>query len=122
MSLALELAGIFGISSGTYNPYNAATKKPYTGKNVGILEVAAIKLNGTDDPRWLTFLQAKELGYKVKKGVHGTQIEKWYYDDEITDKTEDGKITTKTKLRKRCYTVFHASQIDGIPALTTETK
>ena len=119
MSLALEIAALHGISSGTYHPYNVVTGKPYQGKNIAILEVAAIKINGTNDPRWMTFLQAKELGYKVKKGEHGTQIEKWKFDSEVIENT-DGEKKTKTRALRRVYTLFHASQVEGIPALSEQ--
>lgn len=93
-------------------PYNAVTGKPYQGKNIEILEAAASKLNVANDPRWLTFLQAKELGYKVKKGAHGTRIEFWNFR-KIEIEKEDGEKKSKTQALARHYIVFHASQIEG---------
>ena len=93
-------------------PYNAVTGRPYQGKNVEILTSAASKLNVANDPRWLTFLQAKELGYKVKKGAHGTKIEFWNFKDVEVEK-ENGEKKMKTQALSRHYIVFHASQIEG---------
>ncbi len=39
MSLALEIAALHGISSGTYHPYNVVTGKPYQGKNIAIKKI-----------------------------------------------------------------------------------
>lgn len=49
-----------------YKPFNAITGKPYNGGNISVLTSAAKSLNQLGDPRWLTFLQAKELGTHVK--------------------------------------------------------
>ena len=102
-----------------YMPYNAVSGKPYQGQNIATLTIAAAKLHGINDPRWLTFLQAKELGYKVKKGEHGTRIEFWKFDDVETE-SENGEKTSKKSVLKRFYTVFHASQVEGIPAFTEQ--
>ena len=91
-----------------YAPINAITRKPYSGKNILILTEAAKALGRTDDPRWLTFLQAKELGGHVKKGAKGTQIQ-FAKADEYTD-TEGKK---QRRFTHRVYTVFHASQVTG---------
>ena len=56
-----------------YKPFNAVTGKPYNGKNVEKLTTAAKDL-GTTEPRWLTFVQAKEKGYKIKKGAKGVKL------------------------------------------------
>ena len=119
MSLALEIAALHGISSGNYHPYNATTGKPYQGNNIATLEAAAIKMRVINDPRWMTFLQAKELGYKVKKGEHGTRIEFWKFEDKEETENSGNGISKKSVL-KRFYTVFHASQVEGIPALSEQ--
>ena len=107
-----------------YTPINAVTRKKYSGKNIDTLTLAACSLHGLNDPRWLTFLQAQELGYKVKKGAKGTQI---IFGGVVEDTRKDAKITilsqllataTSQKPMRRVlkrYTVFHASQIEGIP-------
>ena len=57
-----------------YTPYNAITGECYNGSNIIALSKSANKMKCLNDPRWLTFLQAKQLGLRVKKGEHGTKI------------------------------------------------
>ena len=55
--------------------YNFATGKPYEGKNqVGLMLEKEAKNYASDV--WLTFCQARECGYKIKKGAHGVYIQK----------------------------------------------
>ncbi|MBQ3448256.1 MAG: ArdC family protein [Synergistaceae bacterium] len=107
-----------------YKPINAITRKPYSGKNVEKLTAVAIEINGLADPRWMTFLQAKELGGHVKKGAKGTAI---LFGGTVDDNRPDAKIIITSSLfapapgqkpQRRVvkhYTVFHASQVEGIP-------
>ncbi len=102
-------------------PFNAVTGKSYRGVNSQNLMLF------TPDPadnRWCTYKQAQEQGWQVKKGAHGTQIEKWtdcnrkLTDEEIRAQREAGVAEPETeerRLRVSYFTVFHASQIDGIP-------
>lgn len=57
-------------------PRNAVSEKEYNGANRLILGVAMMQ-KGWDDPRFVTFKQAIDLGGAVNKGERGTQIEKW---------------------------------------------
>ena len=109
---------LLGAQQKGYMPYNVVGKN-YQGQNVETLVSAAAKLHWSKYPRWLTFIQAKELGYKVKKGEHGTQFEKWKFD-EIENESTDCKKKTKTRALRRFYTVFHASQVESIPAFTNQ--
>ena len=93
-----------------YKPFNAITGKPYNGGNIIVLTSAAKSLNQLGDPRWLTFLQAKELGAHVKKGSHGVKIT--FASTQETE-TENGEKKSRNVYKQ--YTVFHASQIEGIP-------
>jgi len=54
-------------------PINATTGKPYKGINLIHLLLKQLKLK-TRDPRWITFLQAKEKGWKIRKGEKATPI------------------------------------------------
>ena len=55
-------------------PNNPTTDKPYQGGNAThLISVAAMK--GFEDPRWLTYKQAAEQGWQVRKGEKETQIE-----------------------------------------------
>ena len=123
MSLVAALLG--GNFKLTYQPINAITRKPYNGGNIDTLEAAAEKLHGLNDPRWMTFLQAKTLGLKVKKGEHGTRIEYWMNADKLNaeqDEQSEQQASGKKKNRliKKVYVVFHASQIEGIEPYNEE--
>jgi len=54
-------------------PINAVSGRPYHGVNLIYLTLQQLKMK-TKDPRWLTFLQAKEQGWKIKKGAKGVPI------------------------------------------------
>lgn len=106
-SLALEM------------PRNATTGRAYRGGNAVWLMLKAQGM-GSADPRWCTFKQAQDAGWKIRKGAKGTSVEYWQFDREetrqnpTTGKTE--KIRVKLENPRVFYaTVFHASQIDGIP-------
>jgi antirestriction protein ArdC len=111
-------------------PQNAVTGKPYTGGNHIWLSMVA----PSADPRWCTYNQAKDAGWQVRKGERGTPIEVWktYEKKDTVDlskRTEqertvlqkagiqDGQEITEQKRFAKTYTVFHASQIEGIPPL-----
>jgi antirestriction protein ArdC len=116
-------------------PVNAVTGKPYTGGN----HVWLAMVQPTADPRWCTFAQAKAAGWMVKKGEHGVPIEVWkpYEKKDTVDlskRTEkeratlqkagisDGQEITEQKRFAKTYTVFHASQIEGIPPLEMDPE
>lgn len=67
-------------------PRNPVTGTEYRGRNA-LLLMYAMRLCGYDDPRFLTFNQARKAGCPVRKGSHGHHIERWR---EIF-KTKDGK-------------------------------
>lgn len=78
-----------------FEQYNFKTDKTYNGMNRFILAISA-SIEGYKDPRWLTFKQAKELGYSVKKGSHGTTLEYWERIPDTMDKlNKDGKSYTR---------------------------
>ena len=83
--------------------------------NTLILAVKGLELDGGIDPRWLTFCQAQEKGWHVKKGAKGTHVTLWKpfvkADEQDTEDTEDEKVVV---VMQRFFTVFHASQIEGI--------
>ncbi|MFK7866398.1 MAG: zincin-like metallopeptidase domain-containing protein [Alphaproteobacteria bacterium] len=107
-------------------PYNPTTDKAYNGINNMVLELIATD-KGYEDPRWLTYKQASEMGAQVRKGEKSTMIEYWkwsntekQYDEAgkpVLD--EDGKqktITTKLDRPRVFYAnIFNASQIEGLP-------
>ena len=69
--------------------YNKKTGKAYEGRNQAEL-LTAKENNNYQSDEWLTFLQARELGLKIKKGSKGVGIFKGFTKTETKDK--DGKI------------------------------
>ena len=61
-------------------PFNPATGKPYRGGNVIQLMIEASS-HGYEDPRWLTYRQAHENGWQVRRGEQGTHVEFWQFPD-----------------------------------------
>jgi antirestriction protein ArdC len=90
-------------------PRNFSSGNCYQGINVFLLALA-----GYSSPYFLTFLQARELGGHVRKGEHGHLVIKcgtWTKDKENPAPGED---LTETRHFLKGYTVFNASQIEGI--------
>ena len=89
-------------------PTNFSSRKPYQGINVFLLG----SLRYTS-PWFLTYLQAQELGGQVRKGERGSLVIKYgtYSKDEDCRGTDEAQPARRFL---RSYTVFHASQIDGI--------
>ena len=90
-------------------PRNFATGKVYRGINVFLL--GSLRFTS---PYFMTFIQAKELGGHVRKGERGFMVVKYgTFSKEVEDEhTHDIKEEQRHFLK--VYTVFHASQIDGI--------
>lgn len=108
-------------------PVNPTTDRAYRGGNAIHLLAVGLQRN-YDDPRWMTYKQASEQGWQVRKGEKGTQIEFWDVkpqgtarenggNPEATSESVPGKNAEPTsQLVHRVYTVFNARQMDGIPA------
>ncbi len=83
-------------------PYNPITGKNYTAANNMVLSA-----KGYTDNRWLTYDQAAEQGYQVKKGEKATEIAFYHYIDYKTkEKLDKPKIQT--------VKLFNAEQLTGI--------
>ena len=104
-------------------PVNAVTGKPYRGVNYENLMALS---PDPSDPRWCTYKQAQEKGWQVRQGASGLPLEVWKeYEHKRTEeeiqRLEKQGVTdpepTERRLGVRYYTVFHASQMDGIPPL-----
>src|SRR5664279_4786841 len=70
------------------------------------------------DRRWMTYQQAHEKGYQVRKGEKSTTIFFTKSYEVEDDKADDGKKAVRIL---RHYAVFHASQIDGLPPYKAPT-
>ena len=105
-------------------PFNVASGNRYRGINVLMLMA-----QGYSDARWMTFKQAVDKGYSVRKGEKGTRVQFWssigsaVKTDEVGNPVVDDKgkpvkekITLDSPFVRYAY-VFNAQQIEGIPAL-----
>ena len=99
-------------------PYNPTTNKPYRGGNVIALMISEMR-HGYGDPRWMTYKQAAEKGWQVRKGEKSSRVEFWE-SKPGGDNSEDDE--QRPRLIHRVYSVFNAQQIDGIPALMTKPR
>lgn len=100
-------------------PFNPTTEKSYRGGNA--LHLMAIAANKTySDPRWLTYKQAEQNGWHVKKGEKGAHIEFWQFPESPEQPAND-KAPPDTPVH-RVYTVFNAQQIEGIPAYQPKNR
>lgn len=100
-------------------PFNPTTDKAYRGGNAVHLLAAGVA-RGYDDPRWMTYRQAQENGWQVRKGEKGTLIEFWQFPSpkdrdakEASGADANDKANGNAPLH-RLYTVFNAAQIDGV--------
>ena len=57
-------------------PKNPTTDRNYRGGNALHLMATALQ-RGYSDPRWMTYKQASDQGWQVRRGEKGTQIEFW---------------------------------------------
>lgn len=105
-------------NSAAMRPRNPLSGILYQGRNRLILMEQAIK-KGYQDPRWVTYAQAKEKGYFVKKGEHGTICEKFIFSKEEKYVDEEGKTQKRVVLLNRpipvSFVVFNAEQIQDFP-------
>jgi antirestriction protein ArdC len=99
-------------AGGPQAPFNPVTGKRYHGINVLILGMD-MRAFQSGDPRWMTYQQAHEKRWQVRQGEKSTTIFFTKPYEVEDDDAEDGKKTIRVL---KHYAVFHASQIDGIPA------
>lgn len=104
----------------SFGPINAATGRHYRGINVLMLG-ASPKAFDTGDPRWVSYEQAKAKGWQVRGGERGTPVYFFKRVEVDGEPDPDGQVETRTVPVIRAYTVFHASQVDGIPSYVAPT-
>jgi antirestriction protein ArdC len=106
-------------------PLNPTTGKSYRGGNALHLMVTGMR-NSFEDPRWITYRQAQENGWQVRKGEKGTQIEFWQFPrnqaDGHEESRDDAPESGRDRFIYRVYTVFNASQIEGISGYTPRMR
>lgn len=106
-------------------PHNPVSGTTYSGRNRTHLAIMAI-IRGYDDPRWVTFKQAKDAGWKMHKGAKSVVVEKWKMlpvkdkDNDDSNDKDNSQKEPKKSLIPRCvgyWSVFNASEFDGVPPL-----
>jgi antirestriction protein ArdC len=102
-------------AGGPQAPFNPVTGNRYHGINVLILGMD-VRAFQSGDPRWMTYQQAQEKKWQVRKGEKATTIF-FAKSHEIED--DNAEEARKTIRVLKHYPVFHASQIDGVPPYKT---
>ena len=105
---------------GSTTPVNAATGHRYRGVNLFVLGMSPLAFT-TGDPRWCSYRQAVARGWQVRRGEKATPVY-FYKPIEIADKMSDRWPETRRIPMLRTFSVFHASQIDGVPALAPSAR
>jgi antirestriction protein ArdC len=108
-------------AGGPAMPRNAATGHLYRGINVLTLGMSGLAFS-SGDPRWATYKQAEDRGWQVRRGERGT-TGYFFKRLELRDdsRPEGDEDPVRRILLLRAFTLFHASQIDGIPAYVPPT-
>ncbi|RRD40351.1 DUF1738 domain-containing protein [Leptotrichia sp. OH3620_COT-345] len=107
-------------------PNNPISNKEYKGSNNIRLLISSIK-NGYNDPRWMTYNQARENNFQVKKGEKSTPVyfyqltdkntKKEFNNETIKNMSEEEKskyLSENIYIITKKYNVFNAEQIHGI--------
>lgn len=101
-------------AGGPAMPQNAVTGSRYRGINVVTLGMSPLAFT-TSDPRWATYKQAQQRGWQVKKDSRGTTGFFYKRLEVERDNTSDAdEKRSKWIPLLRAFTLFHASQIEGI--------
>lgn len=123
-------------------PVNTVSGTRYKGYNAMKLIFQSYLCGYWDDPRWCTFRQAEQQGWRIKKGAKGVHIEFYTVREPIGIHISKGSILfvepkafdseydphrfgeglifgdisgeKRTYVIIKNYVVFHASQIEGI--------
>lgn len=118
-----------GWFSFSHIPENGATGKRYRGLNVLFLYAAA-KRKGFEDPRWVTYNQAHDLGATIKAGEKASSVFFYREYDKATKRDFDPKSIAdlsdeeqlayqKENVRNvlKYSAVFNAEQCENFPKL-----
>jgi antirestriction protein ArdC len=106
-------------AGGPAMPRNAATAQRYRGINVLTLGMSMLAFE-SGDPRWATYKQAEDRGWQVRRGERGT-TGYFFKRLELRNDTKPDDDEVRRIPLLRAFTLFHASQIDGIPAYLPPT-
>jgi antirestriction protein ArdC len=101
-------------AGGPCMPCNATTGARYRGINVVTLGMSPLAFH-TSDPRWATYKQAADKGWQVKKGERGTTAYFFKRLNVPDGEDKEGEASVRRIPLLRAFTLFHASQIEGVP-------
>lgn len=104
---------------------NGTTNHIYHGVNSLLLSCASLE-RGFTDPRWLSYKQSQDNGWKVKKGAKAERV--YFYKPFVVDErdvatglpvidTATGRPKQKQIPLIKSALVFNAQEIEGMPAL-----
>jgi putative DNA primase/helicase len=114
-------------------PFNPVSNNRYRGGNLVNLWMTGM-LKGWNDPRWMTYKQAQEHGYQVRRGEKGSRIVFVQSTRQVPERNDSGGVvrdeqgnpkTTLIALERpfiRHSFVFNGTQIDGLPPLKPRAK
>ncbi len=115
------------------SPINGKTNTSYRGFNALYLALVGMS-RGYDDPRWVTFNQAKDLGASIKRGEKSSPVLFFEFYDRLTKKAYDSRTTKDmTDEDRAAYekenvyavlkysSVFNASQCVNFPERDLES-
>jgi antirestriction protein ArdC len=108
-------------AGGPAMPVNGATGRRYRGINTLVLGMSPLAFT-SNDPRWSTYKQAADRGWQIRRCEKGTTVfffKQLTINDHNSPKNDDDHTRRIPLLRS--FTVFHASQIDGIPPIAPTT-
>lgn len=89
-------------------PKNAITKSNYSGINI-LLLWDALQTNGFAHHEWMTFKQAVNAGYNIRKGEKGTKV--FYY--KLLEKEDESNSKKSLVPLARWFTVFNVDQFQN---------
>ncbi|WP_276897538.1 zincin-like metallopeptidase domain-containing protein [Dialister micraerophilus] len=101
--------------------FNPITGKSYSGGNCFKLMYSSQR-NKFADPRWMTFKQAKEHGYILKKGSKGTLLKVYIPStfERVIDENNEIELREKHKGGLKFFYVFNAEQFQNVPEINPE--
>lgn len=93
---------------------NAHSKRPYNGINTILLAMEC-----RQDPRWLTYKQAQQMGGQVRKGEKSAIVTFW---KKLQQKEDANGEKKGAPFVLRYYNVFNVEQIDGLDLPSIERQ
>ena len=95
--------------------HNCVSGGEYHGANIFRLFFAS-EVMGYVDRRWMTYKQAQEKGWQVRKGEKGVHVSFFKAYKPEGEEEEEGTVS-KVRFAVKVYTVFNAAQIEGVPEM-----